>query len=395
MRHLQLRKKKSTYLPELDDDLKAMTQEFNEDIRDKLKKNIQYITCKRCKAKISRLDYHYSCPESATKVVICQKCFHGIEKCLVHRKKLLKYQFKPWHVSRGMFCVDTSITTEDNELIQALKLNNTTKTRQYAQNRALLDSQDRLGLTPLHVAAHLGLEEGTALLIECGAVLETRDYKGFSPLHTAIDANQIKIVQILLDGGANIEMVHTIDDAKALHIAARFAMHHIVTLLVRRGAKIDSLSDTGTPLFWAITAPNNHKCVEVLLAAGANVNYIDNTHLVTPLDLANDDGYTPLMLVAKMGHLDACKSLLEKNPQLDIQSSKTSGKNAIYFAARGGHEEILDLLIAAGASCLPTKAVSGIFTLGSPKWKSLDFLPDVTPESKKRILRKLSAAKHN
>lgn len=113
------------------------------------------------------------------------------------------------------------------------------------------------------------------------------------------------------------------------------------------------------------------------------------------VDLANDDGYTPLMIVANWGHLDACKSLLEKSPQLDIQSSKTSGGNAIYFAARGGHEEILDLLIAKGASCLPTKAVSGRFTLGAPKWKNLEFLPDVTPESKNRILSKLRAAKHN
>lgn len=111
------------------------------------------------------------------------------------------------------------------------------------------------------------------------------------------------------------------------------------------------------------------------MTAGANVNDKDNPSLETPLvrackiedhetaatvvglllrydaavDLADDGGYTPLMVAAEMGHLGACKSLLERSPLLDMQSSKTLSENAIYLAARTGHEEVLDLLIAAGA----------------------------------------------
>jgi ankyrin repeat protein len=411
--------KESTHIPELDDDLKSMTQEFNEDVRDNLK-NVQDVTCDRCEADIKALDYHYSCLECKIRPFICQKCFHGMENCRIHHKKLLKRQLKPWHTNTGTFYVDSNVTTEDNELIRALKQNNIIRLRQYAHNRTLLDSQDKLGFTPLHIAAHLGLEEGTALLIECGALFEIRNYMNYTPLHTAINANQIETIQILLDGGANIEITCGKRGSRALHLAAAFGMHHIITLLLRRGAEIDALSDNGTPLYGAIRWAECHKCVEALMAAGANVDGKGSENLETPLicacrvkdhetagvivdlllrygaevDLANDGGFTPLMLAAEMGHLSACKSLLEKNSRLDTQShGKYNVVNAVYYAASCGHEEILDLLIAKGASCFPPKRVSGIFTLGSPKWKNLEFLSEVTPESKKRILSKLRAAK--
>ena len=149
----------------------------------------------------------------------------------------MRLQFKPWETGYGILCVDIIVTTENNELIRALKENDIIGIKRYAQNRSLLDSQDQLGLTPLHVAAHLGLEEGTTLLIEYGALLETRNHLYCTPLHTAIDANKIQIIQILLDNGANIGATFgETNPSTPLYLAMMHAMHHIVTLLLRRGA---------------------------------------------------------------------------------------------------------------------------------------------------------------
>ncbi|KFY42179.1 hypothetical protein V494_02544 [Pseudogymnoascus sp. VKM F-4513 (FW-928)] len=288
--------------------------------------------------------------------------------------------------------------------------------RQYAQNRALLDLQDRLGFTPLQVAEHLGLREATALLIASGALLETRNCIEHTSLHTAANSNRIKIIPIILDDGANIKIESGKYVSTALYLAAVYSMHHILALLLRRGAEIDALNDYGTPLLGAINDPQCRKCVEVLLDAGANVNYKGGGDLETPLiracrinnheaarivvdlllrngaavDLTDSEGYTPLMMAARMGHLGACQSLLEKSPQLDIKTPQLRSENAIYFAATNGHEDVLDLLIAKGASCIPPKAVSGQFTQ-LLKWNLLRFSPQVTPESQKRIQSKLRA----
>lgn len=410
----------SVKLFKLDDDIEAMTREFNEDLKHN-PKNEREATCQRCSIKIAASDYHYSCLVCQNRPFICQKCYQGTGICGVHNKKLFKREVKPWYcVQDATFCIDVGVTAEDNELIRALKQNNTIKIRQYAQNRTLLNSQDQLGYTPLHVAAELGLEEGTKLLIECGAIFETLDYNNFTPLNTAVRANRIRIVQILLDSGADIEIRAGEFGSRALHIAATFNMWHIVTLLLRRGAAIDAPSDAGTALRRAVLW-NCRKCVETLLAAGADANAKGKADLDPPLfvacntvdhetaryladllldhgaavDLTDDDGVTPLILAATGGHLDTCKSLLERHPRLDIESN--AEKNALYCAARCGYEEILDLLIARGASCSPPKILCSNLFPRKGKWKHLEtwkhFESDIGPATRERILRKLRAGK--
>lgn len=409
----------STTLAKLDDDLKAMMREFDEDLRYSLK-NAQGVTCRCCTTGTTAFDYLYSCPECTPRSLLCEKCYPQFEYCRIHRKKLMKLEFKPWDTGYGILCVDIIVTTEDNELIRALKENDIIGIKRYAQIRSLLDSQDRLGLTPLHVAAHLGLEEGTALLIEYGALLETRNCLHYTPLHTAILANHIQIIQILLDNGANIEAtLGETNGSTPLYFAVMNAMHHIVTLLLRRGAEVDALNKYGTVLYMTLREERCYKCVEPLLAAGAKVNIEGSVDSDTPLhsacrmkdhetarivvgllllygatvNVTNSCGYSPLMIAAREGHLGACKSLLERRPQLDIKSNGKKGVSAVYLAARGGHEEVLDLLIAKGASCFPP-TMGGTFRLYAPKWRNLEFLPGVTAASKERILSKLRAGKY-
>lgn len=407
----------SIHIAELDDDIKAMSQEFDEDVRDNLK-NREDIRCGRCDAMTPALYHHYACPECKKIKMVCQKCYRGSENCRTHNKKrLLKREHKTWCPKYGMFYTDPNVNTEDNELIRALKQNNTTRIRKYAQNRTLLDSTDRLGFTPLHVAAQLGLEEGTAILIECGALFKTRDRMDHTPLHAAVVANQIKIIQILLDGGADIEQTIGKEGRKAVHLAISRAMYHIVTLLRRRGAEIYSHCDSMPPLCLAIEKAESPKCVEILLAAGANVNDKGrgSPALFYACDIKNHEtariivdlllrygaavdkpgfwGYTPLMRAAELGHVDVCKSLLEKGAQLEMKTPESWSSNAMYYAVVYGQEEIVDLLIEKGASCVPPKAVARGMNL-SFKWNRFVFVSEVTPETRKSILGKLRAAQN-
>lgn len=112
------------------------------------------------------------------------------------RQKVGEKELLPWiqYVQGGMFCVDTDETTDDNELIRALKKGDTSSVGQHAQSGPLLHSRDTLGNTPLHIAAKLGLEESTKILITSGARLDMRT-RNNTPLQAAIFNSEIGIVQ--------------------------------------------------------------------------------------------------------------------------------------------------------------------------------------------------------
>jgi len=82
--------------------------------------------------------------------------------------------------------------------------------------------------------------------------------------------NQTGMVK-LLDSGASVDSVCGINSSKAPHEAAANGMWHMVTILLQRGAIVDSLSGRGTPLQLSACV-GSVKCAEALLAAGANLN---------------------------------------------------------------------------------------------------------------------------
>lgn len=111
-------------------------------------------------------------------------------------------------------------------------------------------------------------------LLKPGAPVEVKDRLGRTPLQTAVTFNQIKIVQVLLEGGADIETVGSHDKRRALHWAADFSIWHNLTLLLRKGAVIDAPWFGKTALHLAITK-GSRQCAEILVNAAANVNVRD------------------------------------------------------------------------------------------------------------------------
>lgn len=68
-----------------------------------------------------------------------------------------------------------------------------------------INKSDRLGRTPLHIAAIHGLEGVVQLLLAKGADIQAEDLDGNTPLINAIDYKRPVVFKILLDGfGVNI-----------------------------------------------------------------------------------------------------------------------------------------------------------------------------------------------
>ena len=82
-------------------------------------------------------------------------------------------------------------------------------------------------------------------------------------------------------------------------------------------------------------AIQHDKCMDVLLEAGADMNWAD------------DSSNTPLMRAAKNGYVDCVQKLIQTGA--DVNTKDKKGYTALILAAFHGHYECIELLLNAGA----------------------------------------------
>lgn len=124
-----------------------------------------------------------------------------------------------------------------------------------------------------------------------------------------------------------------------LHVAAESGWTEIVKMLLKDYDNIDLYDHCNrTPFFLA--AKSGHLTVmETLLSHGdIDVNV-----------MARPSGYTPLICLARRGHTAAVKMLLDTG-KTNIVSKCGRQKTALYYAAVGGHVDVVRLLLDAQGS---------------------------------------------
>jgi ankyrin repeat protein len=193
---------------------------------------------------------------------------------------------------------------------------------------------ERLGRTPLSLAAARGHEQVVMLLLESGAELDDEDSEGTTPLSLAIANGHEAVVKLLLEKGAKLDYKDS-DGKMPLLLAAANGHEAVVKLLLESGAELDDEDSEGTtPL--SLAAANGHEgIVKLLLEKGAK------------LDSEDSDGKTPLSLAAAKGHEAVVKLLLEKGAEVDSKDS--DGQTPLSMAAAEGHKAVVELLLEKGA----------------------------------------------
>ncbi|XP_029088159.1 ankyrin repeat and SOCS box protein 3 isoform X1 [Monodon monoceros] len=189
------------------------------------------------------------------------------------------------------------------------------------------------GFCALHLAASQGHWKIIQILLEAGADPNATTLEETTPLFLAVENGQIDVLRLLLRYGANVNGSHSMCGWNTLHQATFQENAEIIKLLLKKGANKECQDDFGiTPLFVAAQY-GKLESLSILISSGANVN-------CQALDKA-----TPLFIAAQEGHTECVELLLSSGADPDLYCNEDNWQLPIHAAAQMGHTKILDLLI--------------------------------------------------
>ncbi|RYN17333.1 hypothetical protein AA0112_g12092 [Alternaria arborescens] len=249
-----------------------------------------------------------------------------------------------------------------------------------AEDPAMVNSVDKIGRTPLLIAAEHGHPGVIELLLEEGAEVNATSKIG-NALYAASYSNRKEVVELLLGKDIDINVrsgkygtplqaasakghkgiVALLSDKgadvnarggmciTALHTASRFGHKEVVALLLDKGADINAQGESyGTALGEASTS-NHREIVELLLDKGADTgDTVERTSRfgnITIVELLLDKGAdigNALEVASVTGRKGIVKLLLERGADVGVG-------DALGEALGKGHTEIVKLLLEKGA----------------------------------------------
>jgi ankyrin repeat protein len=231
------------------------------------------------------------------------------------------------------------------------------------------EKEEIASATPLYYAVDANNMDLVNLLVEAGADVNAGSWP---PLCQAVDKNNTAIAEYLIDHGANvnypkdwgplqeapyvsnnIEMVKLLvargadintGPWPALHVSIGKGRKDIFDLLIQRGADVNITDKKGsTSLYYAVDKDNLHY-LKILIAHGAKV------------DTKCQSGETALMSAASTGRTEAVKLLLEAGTNVNVKNDR--GQTALHrmldvrhcnFQKYKPSKDIVELLLAKGA----------------------------------------------
>jgi ankyrin repeat protein len=171
---------------------------------------------------------------------------------------------------------------------------------------------------------------GFSRLVDAGVHLSAKNRLGESPLYVAAEKGQLEMARTLIIAKADARAL-TPNGETVLHAAAMIESAALMTALIEAGAGINAANRDGeTPLHWAAMT-GTFLAVKALADAGADLNVQD---LRT--------GNTALHAGASHNDIVLIHYLLSKNVRTDIRNA--GGLTALELAKAGGRASAVRLL---------------------------------------------------
>ncbi|XP_051500409.1 NF-kappa-B inhibitor epsilon [Myxocyprinus asiaticus] len=178
----------------------------------------------------------------------------------------------------------------------ATYLNQHTVVKDLVAKGVSLELQDQDGNTPLHVACEHGFWDCASEMIHDASpnklahMLEAQNWRGLTCLHVATMHKHHRLMRLLMKNGVNLNIQEGTSGKTALHMAVELHDVSTVNLLLNNGVNVDAAMFNGCTALHLAVGRQDAAVVNRLCQAGAD-KMIRNMEDETALDLAdgNDD----------------------------------------------------------------------------------------------------------
>lgn len=196
------------------------------------------------------------------------------------------------------------------------------------QSRQHLNTKNKVGFTPLHIAAISNHVEVVEVLLKAGAKIDIQDNDGNTPLHRAIMNNQPEMVGFLIDQGADVEI-----ENKENQTALMLMLKDNEMLCVFQTKMIDQICE--------LIKGNN---IDDL---GSILNYFEEIGF--EIDLNAHPTKIPLKYAVE-GNNEDIKNLLIKNGAKEVSQIRQENLSLFRDMLRKDQSELNAIVEAAGSS---------------------------------------------
>lgn len=190
------------------------------------------------------------------------------------------------------------------------------------------------GRTALHYAIDQGHTAVVKYLVEHNADVDSRSLQD-PPLIRALQRNDQAIINILIDGKADIECMDR-RGRRPLHFAARHGYVELASRLLDLGCDRQPQTHRRETPFFIAMASHRAEIVKLFLDNGMGTS-----------DIETFDGSTYAHVAAFHGRLDVLNELVKLNRSI-IFKTTDAGVDALYIAALFGFHAVVEFLILSG-----------------------------------------------
>ena len=200
-----------------------------------------------------------------------------------------------------------------------------------------INTTDSDGQTLLHITAANGHSNCLEVLLETrGVNVNATDMNGETALHLAVYNGHVECLKQLMEKGVSVNATNNKGET-ALHIATKISLREGRQQWAAMGKDFSEILTSGRKAeHYTIKKDNDAGCLKELIDnRGVNINVADN------------DGITPLMIAALWGKRTSLEWLLEAHA--DTNTTAKCSSTALIIAASWGRTECLKVLLAKKA----------------------------------------------